>query len=180
MSRNTNELRAYRLRKKAEKLLRKFGLIKFLAKYGSVEITGSYYFDLMTKADIDIYVVNPKMTKKKVVRALTQLIFANKYRGHLFYDFTIHKHVGFPKGWYVGLKTRTLGEKWKIDIWFIKRNSRPKIYITQQTQIQRRKILRLKTKRDLHNIDIPAWHIYQSVINGSRKNTEILKSHGLV
>lgn len=179
MVRNKFEIKADRLHKQAGLLLKQTKLISQLRKFGRIEITGSYFMNLMSSNDIDVYVINPKMNKRMAIAALEKLILSNQFRGHLFYDFTVHKHVGFPKGWYVGLKKRIRGQKWKIDIWMIKKNVRPKLAIEMMTKTQRRRILAIKNKRDSLNLKIPAWHIYKVVLEQDPASGKILESAGL-
>lgn len=161
-------------------LLAKNNLINQLCTFGEVEITGSMAMNLMSIPDIDIYVINSKMTKKKAIAVLNKFILSNQFRGHLFYDFTVHKHHGFPKGWYVGLKKRFLGKKWKIDIWCLRKNSRPQLNIDRITQAQRRKILALKNRRDMLKLELPAWYIYKAVIKHDLSALKILRQAGLL
>ncbi len=49
----------------ADHLLKKSDLINKLSKYGKVSITGSYDLDLMMDGDIDIFIINKDINKKK-------------------------------------------------------------------------------------------------------------------
>lgn len=180
MAKNKLERKAKQLHNRAGLLLQDTRLISQLKQFGRVVITGSYAMDLMTNPDIDIYVINHKMTKKIAVAVLNKLIYSNYFRGHLFYDFTVHRHIGFPKGWYVGLKKRVRGEKWKMDIWLLKKDVRPRLNTQQMTRTQRRKILALKTRRDGLGIDVPAWYIYQAVLKRDPAAMKITKAAGLL
>lgn len=48
---------------KADTLLKETNLIQDLAKFVEIKVTGSYSYKLMTKPDIDIYVMNPNVKK---------------------------------------------------------------------------------------------------------------------
>lgn len=92
----------------ADKLLDNSQLYPILSKIGNVKITGSYDYDLMLGADIDIYVVVDKNNAKdSALKALNQLINQNYWNGYLYYDFVSHSsknHLNFPKSYYVGVK----------------------------------------------------------------------------
>jgi len=113
------------LHNEADALLKKTGLLKKLSKYGEVSISGSYDLGLMMDGDIDIYIINKKIDKPKSVAILKDLIMQDDFNGYLYFDWTKRKHEGFPKGYYIGLKTDFKDRKWKIDIWLIKEIYRP-------------------------------------------------------
>ena len=107
-------------KKEADQILIRTNLIKFLSHYGKVFIRGSYELYFMIKGDIDIYVVNNGLNKDLAINILNKLIKLNQFRGFLFYDFVSRRKNGFPKGYYIGLKTKIQNERWKIDIWFMR------------------------------------------------------------
>lgn len=138
-----------KLKKTADLLLGRTGLIELLEKYGSVYKMGSYQLDLMVDGDIDIYVIDNQFSKERTIKCLNDLISKNSFRGYLFYDFVHRRKKGFPKGYYIGLKTRHGSKKWKIDIWFMKTmdgiSSRfMKKVISELNDERRNKILELK------------------------------------
>lgn len=85
----------------ANSLLKKSDLIKKLSKYGKVSITGSYDLDLMMDGDIDIFIINKDINKEKSISILNDLIIDGYFNGYLYFDWTKHKHKGFPKGYYI-------------------------------------------------------------------------------
>ena len=170
------EREAQRLRRRGEVFLQRTRILPLLRRNGAVEFTGGYALGLMANPDIDITVNNPRISRDVVLDALQSIIKTNRFRGHLFYDFTIHRHKGFPRGWYIGLKQRFRGEKWKIDIWFVRTRPRSKLPFAKLTARQRRIILRLKTERNLRGLDLPGWNIYKAVLEYNAKSiAEVLQ-----
>ena len=109
----------------ANSLLKKTKLISKLSKYGKVTLSGSYDLGLMMDGDIDIFIINKNINKLKSVTILKDLILQNDFNGYLYYDWTKRSHEGFPKGYYIGLKTDYKGRKWKIDIWLLSNMYKP-------------------------------------------------------
>jgi hypothetical protein len=145
-----------------------------------VAIRGSYDLNLMVDGDIDLDVVNPKMTKKLSLDALNKLIKKNYFRGYLYYDFTTHFHPGFPPHYYVGLKTRFRGRKWKVDVWFLPaptlRNERLVPYIKKNLTPQNRQtILNLKYQVKTKNLKISSYLIYMAVLQSKVKSLKELQ-----
>ena len=176
-----NELQnlSKKLKKTADLLLGKTGLIELLEKYGSVYKMGSYQLDLMVDGDIDIYVIDKQFSKERAIKCLNDLIFKNSFRGYLFYDFVNRRKKGFPKGYYIGLKTRQGGKKWKIDIWFMKTmdgisSGFMKKVISELNDERRNKILELKKIVKDEKIDLPSFVIYNAVIEGAVDNMKKL------
>lgn len=176
-----NELQnlSKKLKKTADLLLKKTGLIELLEKYGDVYKMGSYQLDLMVDGDIDIYVIDEQFCKERAIKCLHDLISKNTFRGYLFYDFVSRRKKGFPKGYYIGLKTRHGGNKWKVDIWFMKTMDGPssrfmKKILSELNDDKRNKILELKKIVKDEKIDLPSFVIYNAVIEGSVDNMKKL------
>src|SRR3989344_392307 len=157
------------LRNKADDILARSNLIDILNKYGKVEIVGSYKYGLMTKNDIDIYVINQNVGREIATKALNEIIQGNYFRGYLFCNWRDTKPPEWlPEGYYIGLKYGGYGNytetKWKIDIWFLNK-AVPNIKgIDDLSQSQRETILHLKTERDAQKLDIMSYQIYKAVI----------------
>lgn len=163
------------IKKQADQLLKKNGLTIFLKKYGKVFIRGSYELDLMIDGDIDIYVINKKMSKKIAVKALNELIEKNDFRGYLFYDFVARRKKGFPQGYYLGAKTRFRNQKWKIDIWFIKEMDKKSDKLLEFVKNKadkndRKNILKIKKAYKDNNLNISSHLVYLMVINEGVKS----------
>lgn len=157
------------LRVDADVLLKKSNLIAQLSKYGKVSIGGSYVLDLMVDGDIDIFIINRDINKKKSVLILGNLINEYYFNGYLYFDWTKRKHIGFPKGYYIGLKTNFRKRKWKIDIWLVKEKYKPteKLmdYVKSRLNERNKKIiLNLKYKAKTKNINLNSCDIYKKVL----------------
>jgi len=153
----------------ADVLLKKTELIKKLSKYGEVLISGSYDLDLMMDGDIDLFVINKKINKQKSVDILQDLILQNDFNGYLYYDWTKRQHEGFPKGYYIGLKTDFRKRKWKVDIWLVKESYQPTeklmSFIKSHLNKKNKKIiLDLKYKAKTKNLNLKSSDIYRQVL----------------
>lgn len=154
----------------ADSLLKKTKLIQKLSKYGKVILSGSYDLGLMMDGDIDMFIINKNINKQKSVAILEDLILQNDFNGYLYYDWTKRKHEGFPKGYYVGLKTEYKGRKWKIDIWLINNAYRPTDNLmnfikTNLNEKNKKIILKLKHEAKTNNLNIRSSDIYKKVLN---------------
>ena len=153
----------------ADALLKKIGLIKKLSKYGEAQIGGSYDLNLMVDGDIDILVVNKKINKQKSVDILKELVMQDDFNGYLYYDWAKRRHKGFPKGYYIGLKTYFRERKWKIDVWFVEASHKPaeKLmnFIKSNLNDKNKKIiLDLKYKAKSSNSNLSSSDIYKKVL----------------
>jgi hypothetical protein len=181
-----NELQnlSQQVKKEADLLLKKTGLIELLEKYGDVHKRGSYELDLMIDGDIDIYVIDEQFSKERAMKCLNELIANNDFRGYVFYDFVKRRKNGFPKGYYLGLRTRLNDKKWNIDIWFMKTmdgvsNRFMKKVAAGLNDATRDKILELKKIVKDKKIELPSFVIYKAVIDGGIINIKQLTEFSL-
>ncbi|PIR95435.1 hypothetical protein COT93_02325 [Candidatus Falkowbacteria bacterium CG10_big_fil_rev_8_21_14_0_10_37_18] len=154
----------------ADALLKKTGLVNNLSEYGEVLIGGSYDLDLMIDGDIDLFVINKKINKQKSIDILQDLISQNDFNGYLYYDWTKRKRKGFPKGYYIGLKTDFRKRKWKVDVWLVKEIYKPteKLmnFIKSNLNEKNKKIiLDLKYKTKIRNLNLSSSDIYKKVLS---------------
>jgi len=178
------KLLSQQVKKEADLLLKQANLIDFLKNYGDVYIRGSYELNLMVAGDIDIYVVSKKFSKGLSISVLNKLIVKNQFRGYVFYDFVTRRKSGFPKGYYLGLRTRFKGRKWKIDIWFMKSmdnvsNRFMKKVVVGLNDAKREKILELKKIIKDKKIELPSFVIYNAVIDQGVMNMKQLNDFAL-
>jgi hypothetical protein len=158
------------LHEDADALLKKTDLIKKLSKYGEVYISGSYDLGLMMDGDIDLFIINKNIDKKKSVGILNNLIAEDDFNGYLYFDWTKRKHIGFPKGYYIGLKTNFRDRKWKIDIWLVNDIYKPTEKLMSFIKLNlneknKKTILALKYKVKTKNLDLRSSDIYKKVLN---------------
>ena len=161
-----------RLKKTADKLLADFGLVKILSRFGKVYFHGGYAADLLMSGDIDIYVVGKSFTKVSVLKIFNTIINSTTFNSYWLADYTkfTHKRGIFPDAYYIGLKTRINGERWKIDIWFLipaelKKIKKFDLDKNKITPRQKLTILRLKTWRNKNNPKISGYYIYRAVLD---------------
>jgi hypothetical protein len=169
-----------KLKQKAEVLLSNSKILEFLNKHGDTILTGSFSYDLMLSPDIDIYVItsNPEL---ETTSTLNQLIKQRYWNGYLFFDwynFRSNNHPEFPKSFYIGLKTTDGNYRWKVDIWFLDKNSydgKENEWITAKlTKENKALILRLKDERNRNADKVSSYKIYDAVMNhGATSLSEI-------
>jgi len=171
-----------RLKKTADRLLADSGLVTILGRYGQVTFHGGYAADLLMNGDIDIYVVSKSFTKKSVLKIFNAIVKSTTFNSYWLADYKkfTHKRGIFPNAYYIGLKTRVNGEKWKIDIWFFNPNELKKleqfdIDKSNITHQQKLAILELKAWRNKYNPKISGHHIYQAILENNVKTIAGLK-----
>jgi hypothetical protein len=182
MSNNELNLLSKKIKKEADLLLNKSGLVNFLSKYGEVHIRGSYELDLMLDGDIDIYVINKRNNKNTILKIFNRLIVEAKFDGYIFYDFYKKTRKYFPKGYYVGLKTRYNKRKWKIDIWFMKKMDKRSDDLINYVKARlnnknRGQILKLKSYCKNKNLNISSHLVYLAVIRHGITTIKDLKKN---
>lgn len=153
----------------ADSLLKKSNLINKLSKYGEVFISGSYKLDLMIDGDIDIFIINRNINKEKSVGILNDLIVDGYFNGYFYYDWMKRQRTGFPRGYYIGLKTNFKDIKWKVDIWLIKDIYKPaeklmKFVQANLNEKNKKLILDLKYKAKNKNLNLRSSEIYLKVL----------------
>lgn len=165
---------AQEIKKQADKLLQDAKIVETLKDFGEIQFAGSYSLNLMVNRDIDLYVINEKYTKEDVLKALNSFIHQEFFNGYLYYDFTNFKREGFPKGDYIGLKTRVNNVKWKIDIWFLNQDlpKRKELINSMQklSNEQKKLILELKHYIKERDLDIPSTVVYENILTNKIHN----------
>lgn len=171
------------MREEADKLLDASNLYQVLSKYGKVEFTGSYKYDLMLSPDIDIYLVVEEVSKSVAQNLLTELISLGWWNGYLLYDwvkFSSDNHPSFPKSYYVGLKTTQGSLRWKVDIWLVTSEQLKTVeegWIENSTKDDkiREAILRIKQSREEGLVNTTSHQIYEAVIKDSVRTVDEFK-----
>lgn len=170
-----NQSKAFK--KEADLLLRKSKILGVLKPSGRIRFTGSYRLGLMFNGDIDIHIINPEVTKDSVIEVLNKLIKQGFFNGYLFYDWVKFRKTEFPKGYYIGLKTKFNQRKWKVDIWFLQKDDEKEIKLMDliEKNLDRKSklaILEFKNIRNRKNLEIPSSKIYQAVIKEGITNLQ--------
>jgi hypothetical protein len=169
-------------KKKADLLLADKNLIETLSKFGKIHFTGAYSYDLMMHGDIDISVVrDEKYTVEEIFEIFKQLYFQGKFRSYFIGGDWDDPRKGqeFPDGYYIGLKEKVNGEKWKFDIWFVNETEYAKRNFNHNLETspieQKELILECKKYRNDNKISITGQEIYDMVIGEKWKNLEDFK-----
>jgi len=105
------------LREEADELLSSRGIIKILEHYGKVYISGSYFLQLMTWRDLDIYLENDSITVEEFFELGKELVTALTPRKMSFHSNRELRIADEPKGLYWGIRAGFQNVVWKIDIW---------------------------------------------------------------
>lgn len=160
---------AKKWKQEAEQILAESKLLDQLKKYGQAVFTGSYTYDLMLNADIDIYLITPKNTKETAKKLLSDLVNSGWWNGYMLFDWVKWWRDDFPNGYYVGTKTFFNDHRWKVDIWVLdKFPTEQKKYndwlISSLNAENRQKILELKTARNEYGWETYSKTIYDAVL----------------
>ena len=109
------------IKKEADHLLYKNGLLTILEKYGTPHISGSYYLNLMTWRDLDIYLEVDEQSETNFFSLGGDIASSLHPVKMHFRNELIAQTKGLPLGLYWGIyfgNERT--GAWKIDIWCVK------------------------------------------------------------
>ncbi|MDB5232578.1 MAG: hypothetical protein JWN76_3383 [Chitinophagaceae bacterium] len=108
------------IKKEADEILYKKGLIDILNSFGTPHIHGSYLLDLMTWRDLDIYLEVDNIAESDFFLLGGKICTVLKPVKMSFRNETISKTQNLPFGLYWGIY---LGNEragaWKIDIWTV-------------------------------------------------------------
>ncbi|TSC86819.1 MAG: hypothetical protein G01um101416_584 [Microgenomates group bacterium Gr01-1014_16] len=170
-----------KLKKQADKILFKSDLVKILEKFGKVEFTGSYNYDLILNPDIDLYLVVDEPNKKITQDLVNQFIDQGFWNRIKYADF-----VNFPypnaleslnKSFYIGLKANINDLEWKVDIWIVSAKQSEDFrypWIKQKLDANTKSII-LNLKNDPNRGSITSFAIYDAVLNNGVTSIEELK-----
>ncbi|HTK03193.1 MAG TPA: hypothetical protein VL401_00285 [Alphaproteobacteria bacterium] len=154
----------------ADKILKDTNLVSTLSKYGEVEITGSYKYDLMVAPDIDI-IVTTSDPKESSFAALKDLINQRLFQKYQYGDFVKFPKKNRPNGYIVVLILEIEDIKWEIEIWFLTEKSEKAKeidYLMENLNEDSRKtILKMKEDKETRGInkkDISSTEIYEAVL----------------
>lgn len=153
----------------ATALLEKTALIRLLRKYGRVQLIGGYALDLLVSPDIDITVVDSRMTRAKALRLFDAIVKQGRFEGHMFNDNVKRRDARFPRGYYIGLKRPYADKRWKIDVWCLtsknREGDRVMRYVgSRLTRANRLAILKLKAYKYRRGLGFPSTVIYDAVL----------------
>jgi hypothetical protein len=108
------------IKKEADEILIQKGLLAILNLFGKPHISGSYFLDLMTWRDLDIYLETENITETDFFLLGGKIASAFDPVKMSYRNERIGKTKGLPHGLYWGIY---LGNEragaWKIDIWVV-------------------------------------------------------------
>ena len=99
------------VRKEADHLLQRTGLMNVLRQFGAAAIVGSYSMDLMAWNDLDIYVDTVDWTVERycdMLGAVAKCVQPTRVDG-------FQNAAGGQ--YFLGMETMVTGSRWNIDIW---------------------------------------------------------------
>lgn len=171
------------IREEATRLMREFRLVEQLQQYGDVELAGGYRWDLMTRRDLDFYVINPAFDLDLALAALNGFVRRGDFLRFGFIESVRGKPwqttpASYPVGYYLGMAREFGAGDWKVQTWFLRSPyPHPDWLLKPITEEDRRTILRLKHLRDSGHLEAPdSFHLYQAVLHGGAREPEEVRA----
>jgi len=139
------------LHDEGSRLLAKGDIISILEKYGTIEVGGSYAYELLSYRDIDLGVISESLTKEKfgeMVGALVTLPSIAKIKTSDRVQYA--QRAGGPQGYWIGATYVFEDQTWNFDIWYqkaawqIDETEKWKELLSELTAEQRTAVLELK------------------------------------
>jgi len=152
-------------------LLDHTNLVDILNKYGEVVINGSFEYDIMWGADIDIVVIC-KDIRKSSLRALNGVIEAKLAQKYEYGDFVTFKREKRPESYILNLILPFNDRKWEIEIWFFDKipDSQKEVDFLIETKLNEKnklEILKMKEQREksgLNKHSLSSIDIYKKIL----------------
>jgi len=175
------------IKKEADDILYKKGLIDILKSFGTPHIHGSYALDLMTWRDLDIYLHTDTFKEADFFLLGSKLCTLLQPIKMSFRNELIANTPGLPVGlyWGVYLGNERAGS-WKIDIWAVDNSEFQKL-VRYNTEIRERlthsavlSILEIKSqcwKDPEYRRSYNSADIYQAVLEKKITNIDDFKKH---
>jgi hypothetical protein len=96
------------IREEATRLIREFRFVEQLQQYGEVAMAGSYRWNLMMRADLDFYVINPAVDLDLALEALNAFVRRGDCLRFAFIESVRGKPwqatpESYPVGYYLGM-----------------------------------------------------------------------------
>lgn len=165
----------------ATEILKQGRIFEILQKFGEVVTKGSYAADLMLSRDIDINVIGPDAGREQAIEALNDFIKDDYFGSYHLYDWFKERKDVFPEGYYIGLQKVIHDEKWKVDIWFLKKEDTRSFAIMEKlksiTPQTKELILELKNYRTEKGLKLNSYRIYEAVLEHGITNSAQLEKY---
>ena len=152
-------------------LLKNTDLINILKKYGEVIVGGSFKYDLMWGADIDITVVCQN-TRKSSLEALNKVIESKLAQKYEYGDFVTFKREKRPESYILNLILPFNARRWEVEIWFFNKESNDQKEVddlmkTKLNEKNKLAILKMKEKRERSGLSkhaLSSFDIYKKIL----------------
>ncbi len=152
-------------------LLNQTNLINILSKFGNVIIGGSFKYDIMWGADIDITVLCQN-TRKSSLKALNKVIESKLAQKYEYGDFVTFKREKRPESYILNLILPFNDRKWEIEIWFFNKesNDQKEVDALMKAKLNEKNklsILKMKEERErsgLSKHSLSSFDIYKKVL----------------
>jgi hypothetical protein len=170
------------IREEAIRLMRELRLVEQFQQYGEVEPAGSYRWNLMTRRDMDFYVINPAIDLDLALEALNGFVRRGDFRRFGFIESVRDKPwqttpESYPVGYYLGMAREFGGWEWKVETWFLRAPyPHPDWLLKPMTEEARRTILRLKHLRNCGHFNCDGFHLYEAVLLGGARELEEVRA----
>jgi len=170
-------VKADQLQQEAKLILDDLDLLKILKEISEPKIVGSAAYNLMLMRDIDIHAYVKEFDIEKILNLLPKLALLPTIRKVQFSNYREFRkdyrkdRIGFPHGYYIGLRSVRLSDEWKIDIWFIKEDEDKSFCdprLENLSDEQRKTILKLKSlwlAKDGYRDGVLSVDFYRAVLD---------------
>lgn len=173
------------IKKEADEILNgNGGLLRILEGYGKVSVSGSYFLDLMTWRDLDIYITSDDINEESFFALGKDISLCLKPSKMSYRNELIGRTSHLPKGYYWGCYTNINANAWKVDVWSISQeefDEKEKAIHDLKSQLnegQRMVILSLKNgvySHPLYRKQFFSVDIYHAVIHDNVNNADDFK-----
>ncbi len=169
------------IKSEADGILYENGLMHVLNKFGKALVSGSYFLELMTWRDLDIYLANDEMDVNSFFELGKELALCIKPSKMNYRNELIGHTEHLPLGYYWGCYTFIYSNDWKVDVWVISSEdfARRELEIHELKSkidvMQRKAILKLKNRlysHPLYRKKFFSVDIYNAVIEDSIYNED--------
>jgi hypothetical protein len=167
---------AERWKQEADALLAESALLDTLGRFGHVELSGSYAYDLMMSPDIDLHLVASECTHGRAAALAHELMEEGWWMRVTLEDRVRWPYPGLPNGYYIGTRAEFREQTWKVDTWMLDASRYPGDVwwprIAGISDEQRDAILHLKAARTEGLLSASGVEIYRSVIDDGVRTIE--------
>jgi len=124
-NRDTKEdllLKSQELKRQADEILKDSDVVEIFSSYGEVRLVGSYALDVMSRPDLDIYVLTDEHNYEKLMSILGSVFSKNYFQQVCFANWLDTPRESGIIGYYLEPKVNIGKNRWKLDIWFMVRD----------------------------------------------------------